>query len=361
MFGQWKDEFNRGPRAQTFLVYIRIAWLEKSVSVYKRNLSDLIHARKGVCMKIVVVDHVYLGEKHVEKLRSLGDLKVFREPPKTTNELKSRIRGADIVIVGWSNLTRNVIDSAKHLKMISIWATTCHYADLEAARRKGIVVTHVPGYATESVAEYAFALMLSAVRKLTLADKHVRKGRFDWRPFGGIELAGKTLGIVGTGAIGFRVAEIAQAFKMHLLGYDKCPNTGRAEEVELKYVDLKTLLKESDAITIHLTLTPETEKLIGKKEIAAMKEGAVLINTSKGKVIDEKALVEALKSGKIASAGLDVLEEEPPRKNNPLFKLANTVLSPHIGFNTAEAEARCSDICVDNIVNFVEGKHQNVC
>jgi D-3-phosphoglycerate dehydrogenase len=312
-------------------------------------------------MRIVVVDHVHLEERHVKKLRFLGDLEVFKEPPRTAEELKTRIKEADIVIVGWSNLTRNVIDSAKRLKMISIWATTCHYADLEAAKERGIVVTHVPSYATEAVAEYTFALLLAAARKLTLADKHVRKGSFDWRPFGGIELAGKTLGIIGTGAIGFRVAEIARAFKMQLLGYDKYPNPKRAEELGLKYVDLKTLLRESDVITNHVTLTSETEKLIGKKEINMMKAGVVIINTSQGKIVDEKALGEALKSGKIACAGLDVLAEEPPSKNNPLFKLDNTVLSPHIGFNTAEAEARCSDICVDNVVNFVEGKHQNVC
>jgi len=312
-------------------------------------------------MRIVVVDHVHLEERHVKKLRFLGDLEVFKEPPRTVEELKTRIKEADIVIVGWSNLTRNVIDSAKRLKMISIWATTCHYADLEAAKERGIVVTHVPSYATEAVAEYTFALLLAAARKLTLADKHVRKGSFDWRPFGGIELAGKTLGIIGTGAIGFRVAEIARAFKMQLLGYDKYPNPKRAEELGLKYVDLKTLLRESDVITNHVTLTSETEKLIGKKEINIMKAGVVIINTSQGKVVDEKALGEALKSGKIAYAGLDVLAEEPPSKNTLLFKLDNTVLSPHIGFNTAEAEARCSDICVDNVVNFVEGKHQNVC
>jgi phosphoglycerate dehydrogenase-like enzyme len=312
-------------------------------------------------MRIVVVDHVHLEERHVKKLRFLGDLEVFKEPPRTVEELKTRIKEADIVIVGWSNLTRNVIDSAKRLKMISIWATTCHYADLEAAKERGIVVTHVPSYATEAVAEYTFALLLAAARKLTLADKHVRKGSFDWRPFGGIELAGKTLGIIGTGAIGFRVAEIARAFKMQLLGYDKYPNPKRAEELGLKYVDLKTLLRESDVITNHVTLTSETEKLIGRKEINMMKAGVVIINTSQGKVVDEKALGEALKSGKIAYAGLDVLAKEPPSKNTPLFKLDNTVLSPHIGFNTAEAEARCSDICVDNVVNFVEGKHQNVC
>jgi phosphoglycerate dehydrogenase-like enzyme len=312
-------------------------------------------------MKIVVVDHVHLEEKHVKRLKSLGDLEVFEDPPTTPEELKERIREAEIVIVGWSNLTRSVMDSAKRLRMISIWATTCHYADLEAARERGIVVTHVPGYATEAVAEYTFALLLAAVRRLTSADRHVREGKFDWRPFAGSELAAKTLGVVGTGAIGCRVAEIGRAFRMRVLGFDKYPNLKRAEEVGIRYVDLDTLLRESDVVTLHVTLTSETEKLLGKREIAAMKDGAVIINTSQGKVIDEEALAEALRSGKLSFAGLDVFEEEPPPKNNPLFKLDNTVLSPHIGFNTLEAEARCTDICVDNIVKFLEGRQQNVC
>jgi len=312
-------------------------------------------------MKIVVVDHVYLEEKHVEKLRSLGDLEVFKEPPKTPDELKQRIDDAAVVIVGWSQLDQSVIDSAKRLKMISIWATTCHYADLEAAKKKGIVVTHVPGYATEAVAEYTFALLLAVVRRLMLADKHVRERNFDWRPFGGRELAGKTLGVIGTGSIGCRVAEIGRAFRMQVLGHDKYPNLKRAEEIGMKYVDLDTLLRESDVVTLHVTLTSETEKLIGKKEIASMKDGGVIINTSQGKTIDEKALVEALESGKLSCAGLDVLEEEPPAKDNPLFKLDNVVLSPHIGFNTVEAEVRCTDMCIENVVRFLEGKKQNVC
>lgn len=312
-------------------------------------------------MKIVVVDHVYLEEKHIEKLRSLGDLEVFKEPPKTPDELKQRIEDADVVIVGWSQLDQSVIDSAKRLKMISIWATTCHYADPEAAKKRGIVVTHVPGYATEAVAEYTFALLLAVVRRLTLADKHVREGNFDWRPFGGRELAGKTLGVIGTGSIGCRVAEIGRAFRMQVLGHDKYPNLKRAEEIGMKYVDLDTLLRESDVVTLHVTLTSETEKLIGKKEIASMKDGGVIINTSQGKTIDEKALVEALESGKLSCAGLDVLEEEPPAKDNPLFKLDNVVLSPHIGFNTVEAEVRCTDMCIENVVRFLEGKKQNVC
>jgi phosphoglycerate dehydrogenase-like enzyme len=245
--------------------------------------------------------------------------------------------------------------------MIAIWATTCHYADLEAARQKGILVTHVPSYATESVAEYAVALLLAAVRKITLADKHVRKGEFDYRPFEGRELAGKTLGLIGTGAIGLRVAEIARALKMEVIGYDKYPNLERAKEIGFKYVDLKALLSQSDVISVHVTLNPETDRMIGKAEIALMKNGVVIINTSQGRVIDERAMAEGLKSGKLRSAGLDVLEEEPPPKNNPLFKLGNTVLSPHIAFNTEEAEARCSDICVDNVVQFTEGKKQNAC
>jgi len=312
-------------------------------------------------MKTVVVDHVHLEKEHVEKLRSIGELEIFDEPPKTPDELKERIKSADIVIVGWSNLTKNIIDSAKKLKMISIWATTCHYADLEAAKERGIVVTHVPSYATEAVAEHVFALLLAAIRRLPSADKHVRRGDFDWRPFTGSELAGKTFGIIGTGAIGCRVAEIAKAFKMQVLGYDKYPNLKRAEEIGMKYVDLYTLLKESDCITLHVTLTSETKKLIGKKEIEAMKKGAGIINTSQGKVIDEKTLVDALKSGKISFASLDVFEEEPPPKDNPLFKLDNVILSPHIAFNTVEAAKRCTDICVDNVMKFLEGHPQNVC
>ena len=312
-------------------------------------------------MKIVIVDHIYLEEEHIKKLRSFSDLEIFEEPPKKPDELKERIRAADIVIVGWTNLTKNIIDSAKKLKMISIWATTCHYVDPEAARERGIVVTHVPSYATEAVAEHAFALLLAAIRRLPSADKHVRTGDFDWRPFGGSELAGKTLGIIGTGAIGCRVAEIAKAFKMQILGYDKYPNLKRAEEIGMKYVDLYTLLKESDFVTLHVTLTSETEGLIGKKEIEAMKKGAVIINTSQGKVIDEKALIDALKSGKLSYAGLDVFEEEPPAKDDPLFKLDNTILSPHIGFHTVEAAKRCTDICIDNVVKFLGGHSQNVC
>ena len=312
-------------------------------------------------MKIVVLDHVYLEEKHVKRLRSLGDLKVFDDRPRTSEELKERLREAEVVIVGWSNVTRSVMDSAERLRMISIWATTCHYADLEAARERGIVVTHVPGYATEAVAEYTFALMLAAVRRLILADEAVREGKFDWRPFAGSELAGKTLGVVGTGAIGCRVAEIGRALRMHVLGFDKYPNLKKAEEVGMTYADLRTLLAESDVVTLHVTLTSETEKLLGKKEIAAMKDGAVVINTSQGRVIDQEALVEALRSGKLSYAGLDVFEDEPPDKNNPLFRLGNTVVSPHIAFNTVEAEARCTDICIDNVAKFLEGKPQNVC
>ena len=312
-------------------------------------------------MMIVVVDHVYLEEEHIIRLQSLGNMKVFKKPPKTHDDLKRRVKDADIVIVGWSKMTRDIIDSARKLRMISIWATSCHYADVQAAKEKGIVVTHVPGYATEAVAEHAFALILAGARKLLPADKHVRKGGFDWRPFGGVELYGKTLGIIGTGSIGHRVAEISKAFKMQILGYDKYPNMKRAEELGMKHVDLHTLLRKSDFITLHVTLTSETEGLIGRREFELVKDGALIVNTSQGKVIDEKALIEALKLGRISYAGLDVFEEEPPTKGNPLFGLSNTILTPHVGFHTVEAVKRCSDICIDNVAKFLEGCPQNLC
>jgi D-3-phosphoglycerate dehydrogenase len=312
-------------------------------------------------MNIVVVDHVYLEAEHVSKLQSLGSLKVFKRPPRSVEDLKRRIAGADVVIVGWNKLTKDVINSAKKLKMISIWATSCHYVDVQAAKEKGIAVTHVPGYATEAVAEHTFALMLAAARRLPEADKHVRKGGFDWRPFGGVELRAKTLGIIGTGTIGYRVAEISKAFEMQVLGYDKYANVQRAKELGMKYVDLYTLLRNSDFISLHVTLTPETEGLLGEKEFEAVKNGAVIVNTSQGKVIDETALIKALKSGRVSYAGLDVFEEEPPSKSNKLFELDNTVLSPHVGFHTVEAIKRCTDICIDNIVKFSKGYKQNMC
>jgi D-3-phosphoglycerate dehydrogenase len=312
-------------------------------------------------MKVAVVDSIYLEDEHIKRLQSIGDAKIFKDLAKNPDELKKRIDGANIVIAGWSNLTRHVISSAEKLEMISLWATTCHYVDLDAARERGIVVTHVPSYATEAVAEHAFGLLLASVRRLPLADKQVRKGDFDWRPLAGIELAGKTLGVVGTGSIGCRVAEIGKAFKMRILGFDKYPNLKGAEEIGIKYVDFQTLLRESDIISLHVPLIQETRGLIGRKEIDAMKNGAVIINTSQGKVIDEKALVDALRSGKLCCAGLDVFEEEPPAKDNPLFKLDNVTLSPHCGFCTVEAERRCTDICIDNVMKFSEGRPQNVC
>jgi D-3-phosphoglycerate dehydrogenase len=148
---------------------------------------------------------------------------------------------------------------------------------------------------------------------------------------------------------------------MRLLGFDKYPNAKRAAEIGLTYVDLPTLLKESDVISVHLALTSETQGMLGKEQIEGMKQGVVIVNTSQGKVFDETALAAALKSGKIAAAGLDVFAEEPPAKDNPLFKLDNVVLSPHVGFNTVEAARRCTDICIDNVAKFAKGQVQNSC
>jgi D-3-phosphoglycerate dehydrogenase len=148
---------------------------------------------------------------------------------------------------------------------------------------------------------------------------------------------------------------------MRLLGFDKVHNMKRAEELGLRFVDLQTLLKESDIVSAHVTLTSETSGMLGRNEISMMKRGAILINTSQGKVVDEKALIDALRSNKLSYAGLDVYAEEPPARDNPLFALANTVLSPHIGFHTAEAKVRCTDICIDNVASFLAGHPKNLC
>jgi D-3-phosphoglycerate dehydrogenase len=148
---------------------------------------------------------------------------------------------------------------------------------------------------------------------------------------------------------------------MNILGYDIQPNPKRASEVGMRYVDLTTLLMESDVISLHVVLTPNTEHMIGRREFDLMKRGAVLVNTSQGKVIDEDALAEALRSGKLSCVGLDVFAEEPPSAGNPLFQLGNTVLSPHMGFHTVEAVKRCTDICIDNVAKFLEGRPQNIC
>ncbi|MDI6806187.1 MAG: NAD(P)-dependent oxidoreductase, partial [Candidatus Aenigmarchaeota archaeon] len=240
-------------------------------------------------------------------------------------------------------------------KLIALMSTDYAWVDIKKARDLGITVTNVPGYATESVAEHTFGLIISVLKNITKADKSVRNGEWVKEPFKGSELKGKILGIIGLGRIGSRVAEIPHGFGMEVIANDIKPRSISG----VKMVESDELLKRSDIVTLHCNLNPTSEGLIDEDKLNQMKPSAILINTSNGKVVDTEALVKALKEKRIAGAGIDVLPKRPG-KNDPLLQLDNVVITPEIAFNTSEALMRRVDICIDNIEAFIKGKPQNV-
>jgi len=246
------------------------------------------------------------------------------------------------------------------LKMISLWQTGYDNVDLAEADGHGVIVSNVPNYAFDSVAEFTFALALNLMRKVHAADMNLRKGKFDWRYHIGNELMSKTLGVLGTGNMGKRVIQIAHGFNMNVLSNTAHSSQEKAMKLGVKFVDLETLLSESDIVTLHLPLTSKTNHMIGASELARMKPTSILINTARGKIIDEKALVEALRTKKIAGAGLDVFEKEPLSLDSTLLELENVVLTPHIAFLSEESIDECTYICVENVEMFVAGRTQNV-
>lgn len=311
-------------------------------------------------MKIVVTDPIFLEQDHIDRLEKLGTVQIYKDLPRSDEELIIRLTDSEIAIVGWINLTSKMIDELTRLKMISVWATGYDFVDVGAANKHGIIVSNVPGYGSEAVAEHVFAMLLSFARNIPAADRYVRMGNFDWRGFKGLELAGKTIGIIGMGSIGSRVAEIAGCFGMHVISFTAHTTGDKTKKSEVRFLPLEDVLGQSDILTIHVPLTTETEKMIGYRELGKMKKDAIIINTSRGKVIDEAALIDALKSGRIAGACLDVLAQEPNVKDNPLLDFDNVILTPHIAFHTTEALRRCTDICINNVEAFIKGAPQNV-
>lgn len=310
--------------------------------------------------KIAVIDNVILSESDRKRLGSLGELKIFKGRPESIEESIERVREQDIVIAGGYPIPPEAVEKAKDLKMIAVWGTGYDHVPMEACRKKGVVVTYVPGYGAVSVAEHAFALILSVVRRVPQANAYVKSGHWRRGDFKGFELKGRTIGIIGTGHIGGHVAKLANCFGMKALGFTGHPSEERAKELGLEYVGLEELLERSDIVTIHTPLTPKTKGMLGKKEFGLIKKGAILINTARASIIEQRYLVEALESGRLAGAGLDMLEEEPPAENSPLRKMDNIIITPHCGSYTDEAVKRCSDGCIDNIEHFLHGKIQNV-
>ncbi len=306
---------------------------------------------------IVVADAVSKPELYETRFSKLGEVKVYRGQPSTIEEYLCRVDGADVSVVSHFKLPARAFDTS-NLKLVALTRTGFDDVDLDAATLKGVTVTNAPGYSNEAVAEHVFALLLSFVRRVTEADFWMREERFDCTAFEGRELRGKTLGVIGTGQIGSRVAEIARCFGMDVIAYDVRRNP--ASGSKFRYVGLDRLCAESDFITLHLPLTPDTEGLIDDEAFRLMKPGAVIVNTARGPIIRQDALVRALDEGRIAGACLDVYDREPLPQDSPLIGLSNTLLTPHIAYNTREAKEQSIAIAADNVAQFLAGKPQNV-
>lgn len=311
-------------------------------------------------MKIVILDDVTITPAQEERLRQYGEVVIFPGVPTRPEEILTRAEGAQVLVASWTKINAQTLESLPNLQLISIWATGYDNVDVEAATRLGIRIAHVPGYATEAVAELCFGLMLAVVRRILPADRDVRhEKQLNWNRFQGMELKGKILGLLGTGAIGARVAEIARAFGMRLMAYDLVPRRGLAESLQIQYLPLPEVLKESDILSLHLPLTPKTKGFFSAKEFTQMNPRAIFINTARQAIVDQDALLEALESGRIAAAGLDDIDlsRESGRR---LLELEQVVFTPHIGFHTAEAIAQKTDICFENVIQFVRGNPVNI-
>ena len=313
--------------------------------------------------KIVVLDGYALnpGDLDWSGLEAIGDCTFYdRTPPEETI---SRAQGAEIVLTNKTLLARNEIEALPSLKYIGILATGFNTVDLKSANELKITVTNIPTYGTDSVAQMAFALLLSLTQRVDHHARTVREGRWTSCPdfcywdYPLIELAGLKMGIVGFGRIGRATGKLAQAFGMQVLAYDtiKIPVTDGIE-----VVDLDTLFRNSDVVSLHCPLTPETEKLVNRERLAVMKETAFLINTSRGPLVDGAALAAALKENRLAGAALDVLEIEPPPADNPLLRAKNCLVTPHIAWATRSARRRLLNTAVQNAKAFVAGAPQNV-
>lgn len=302
-----------------------------------------------------------LPENVILPLKEKYEMEMNQEDrPMDRQELLLRVKDKQGLLPMLSDsINEEVLNCAPHLKMIANFGVGYNNIDVRLATARGIMVSNTPGVLTDATAELAFTLMLSVSRRLVEGDRMVREGRFKfWAPmlFLGREVTGKTLGIIGMGKIGKAIAVRARAFDMKILYHNrKRINSKEEENMRVEYVDLKTLLKESDFVSLNVPLTEETKHLIGKNELSLMKSTAFLINTSRGQVIDEKALVEVLRARKIGGAGLDVYENEPSLTPG-LTELDNVILLPHVGSGTLETRIKIGTLAVENLIAGLEGR-----
>lgn len=317
-------------------------------------------------MKMVILD-AYTenpGDLSWDSLKQFGELTIYDRTPDDDNEIIRRIGDADIVLTNKTPLRARVFESCPNLRYVSVLATGYNVVDIDKARELGIPVSNVPAYGTDAVAQFAIALLLEVCHHVAHHSQAVHEGKWAANPdwcfwdYPLIELAGKTLGIIGFGRIGQATARIAKALGMRVIAQSR---TQREEAKALaEYVDLDTLFAESDVIALHCPLFPETEGIINKENIAKMKDGVIIINNSRGQLVVEQDLADALNSGKVYAAGLDVVSTEPIKSDNPLLGAKNCLITPHISWAPKESRQRIMDTTTENLRSFIEGTPQNV-
>lgn len=319
-------------------------------------------------MKIVVLDGYTEnpGDLSWGELEKLGEVTVYDRTSLTDiRETIDRIRDAEVVITNKTPLPRKVFETCPNIKYVGVLATGYNVIDCAAAREHGVDVCNIPSYGTDAVGQYTIALLLEICHHIGHHSRAVQEGRWqdsaDWCfwDYPLIELAGKNIGIIGYGRIGQSTGKIAQALGMNVLAYDAYQNK-QLECDTCRYVELDELYEASDVIALHCPLFPETQGMINKESIQKMKDGVIILNDSRGPLIVEEDLKEALNSGKVGAAGLDVVSSEPIKGDNPLLQAKNCVITPHIAWASRESRQRLMDIAVSNVKAFLEGKVVNL-
>jgi D-3-phosphoglycerate dehydrogenase len=319
------------------------------------------NARQPVIISVPDDEPPVLAGTHVEeRLRRIGEVRIWDDRPLDPDTLVQRIGDADVVvnIRATSRFTSGVLERCPRLKVVSIYGVGVDNADLEAASRLGIAVCNTPGYSAVAVAEMSLALALAVARRIVTNDRSIRGG--GWARGYGAQLCGKTLGVIGTGNIGQQMVRVGKGMGMNVIAWTFNASSQRAKEYGIEFVPLDDLLRRSDVVSLHLTMTPQSNGLIGARELALMKPTAILVNTARGPMVDEAALVRALQEHRIAGAGIDVFDHEPLPKDHPLATLDNVVLSPHVAAMTPETTLGGLDMAVDNIEEFLAGRPAHV-
>lgn len=319
-------------------------------------------------MKIVILDGYTEnpGDLSWDALKAFGDLTIYDRTSLTDeNEIAERIGDAEIAITNKTPISKSTIDRCPNLKFIAVLATGYNVIDIDYAKEKGIPVSNVPVYGTRSVSQFAIALLLEICHHIGHHDKTVHDGKWenceDWCywDYPLIELADKTYGLLGCGNIGIHTAAVARALGMNVITYDG-KEREEAKALGVKYVDLDTLFRESDVLGLQMPLFPFNTGIINKENIAKMKDGVIIINNSRGQMVVEQDLADALNSGKVAAAGLDVVSTEPIKGDNPLLKAKNCIITPHMSWGSKESRQRIMNTTAENLKAFFDGNPVNV-